>query len=188
MHSRDLLQDALTAPEKGSLELHRSAILALRRKNYSWREVAEFLTERGVPTDHTKVYRFITKARHSEEIMIPTAAQYQDALASVKISDMQRRMLEGHYRAHNRSITYTTLAAAAGYDSHETANRWYGQLGADLGRAMEFSFADAKNRPGEKFYSSAIGMEDAYPAGSEFQLVMHHELATALAQLGWFPV
>jgi hypothetical protein len=120
-------------------------------------------------------------------MIIPTAAQYRAALSTVNLSDMQRRMLEAHYRAHNRSITYTALAAAAGYDSHETANRWYGQVGADLGEATGFAFADAKDRPGKKFYSSALGMEDAYPAGAEFQLVMHHELAKALTELGWFP-
>jgi hypothetical protein len=186
MTSRDLLSDAIAAPEKGSLSRHRAAILELRRKNYSWREVADFLVERGVETDHTKVYRFITKSKNSGGIVIPTAAQYEKALSTIEISDMQRKMLEAHYRAHNRSTTYTALAAAAGYDSHRTANRWYGQLGSDLGNALNFTFADANKRPGEKFYSSAIGMEDAYPQGAEFQLVMHHELADAIRAMKLF--
>lgn len=75
MPMRDLLRDALAAPDKGNLERHRQAILELRRKNYSWREIADFLNERGVATDHTKVYRFITKAKHAGGAMtIPKAA------------------------------------------------------------------------------------------------------------------
>jgi hypothetical protein len=191
MTERDLLRDALAAPDKGKLERHRPAILELRRKSYSWREIAEFLNERGVTTDHTKVFRFITKAKHTGGIMkIPTAAEYKAALSTLKITPIQRKMLEGHYGAHNRTMTYREIAKAAGeeYDSNQVANSQYGGLGFALGSELNFPFTDLDNS-GKKFYSSAIGMgmPDAYSSSNEFQLVMHHELAKALDQLNWFP-
>lgn len=193
MTESELLRDALAAPDKGTLERHRQAILELRRKSYSWREIAEFLNQRGVTTDHTKVFRFITRAKQTGGIMrIPTAAEYTAALSKLKITPIQRKMLEAHYRAHNRTMTYTELAKAAGeqYDSNAVANSQYGGLGGTLGSELNFPFVDLDdNHPGTKFYSSAIGMgmPAAYSSNNEFQLVMHHELARALDQLNWFP-
>ncbi len=117
---------------------------------------------------------------------VPTCEEYKTALKSITISDKQKKMLEAHFKAHNRTITYTKLTNAAGHEGHYFANRWYGQLGLDLGKAINFEFADAENRPGKKFRSSAIGMEFSYPSGDEFDFVMHHELAKAIASLGWF--
>ncbi len=65
----NVLRDALAAPDKGSLSRHRDAILELRRKGYSWREIAEFLCHRGVTTDHSKVFRFITKTKATGGVM-----------------------------------------------------------------------------------------------------------------------
>jgi len=95
------------------------------------------------------------------------------------------KMLRAHYNKQNRSITYTELASAAGAANHGAANLQYGQLGRDVGEAIGFEFIDAGDRPGERFYSSALGMPNPYTEG-EFQLVMHHELAKALEQLNWF--
>ena len=128
---------------------------------------------------------------------IPSAAEYEKALVEMatEISPFQREMLGAHYHAPNRTITYTQLAKAAGYESYEVANRWYGQLGKDIGAAVsrtagrEFEFVDLDpTKPDVPFYSSAIGMgaAEGYKAGDEFELVMHHELAKALDRLRWF--
>jgi hypothetical protein len=93
-------------------------------------------------------------------------------------------MLKAHYEHSNRSITYTELTTAAGFEGHEYANRWYGQLGRDLGEAVGFTFAPKVYHDGN-FYSSSIGMPNAY-GGEEFELVMHHELAKAIDELHWF--
>ncbi len=61
MKRRNILDDARSAPSKESLEPHREAITLLRNKGYSWRDVAEFLAERGVNTDHTAVFRFVNR-------------------------------------------------------------------------------------------------------------------------------
>ena len=184
----DLLKHAKSAPEKLSLEAHREAILVLRSKGYTWRDIAQFLGKRGISADHTSVYRLVAKTKEKKSSMntttsiAPTAIAYQKALSSIVISDQQRVMLKAHYHALNRSITYTELAKAANYEDYSVANLQYGQLGRTLGEAVGYEF-DA--RPGEKFYSSSIGMPNSYTSG-HFQLVMHHELAKAIQLLGWF--
>jgi hypothetical protein len=66
-----------------------------------------------------------------DRMTIPTAAEYKIALRAIKISENQRKMLEAHFRAHNRTLTYTQLAKAAReeYDSNKPANSQYGKLG-----------------------------------------------------------
>ena len=186
MKSDNILNEAQAAPVKGGLEMHRKAILLLRDKGYTWREIAHFLAQRGVKTDHTKIYRLINKLNsRKKQMTMPNADAYQKALTQINITDKQKLMLKAHFHAANRSITYTELATAAGYDSHEGANIQYGILGRNLGEAVNFEFVDAEARPGEKFYSSSLGMPNTYTTG-DFQLVMHHELAKAIEALGWF--
>ena len=47
---------------RSKLELHREAILALRRKHWTYGQIAEWLNERGVKTTLTSVYRFCERA------------------------------------------------------------------------------------------------------------------------------
>jgi len=61
--TRDILKEAKAAPSKATLDSQRESILLLRKKGYSWREVATFLSERGVETDHTAVFRLIKGRR-----------------------------------------------------------------------------------------------------------------------------
>ncbi|MBN4063736.1 hypothetical protein JYT79_03035 [Cardiobacterium sp. AH-315-I02] len=189
MKTENILTDAKSAPAKGSLETHREAILLLRDKGYTWRDISDFLAERGVQADHTKIYRFFNKSKPKASrkviMTVINSETYEKALNQISITDKQKMMLKAHFEAPNRSITYTHLAEAAGYDDYAVANRQYGQLGRDLGEAVSFQFADAETRPGEKFYSSSIGMPNAYTTG-EFQLVMHHELSKAIENLQMF--
>ena len=120
---------------------------------------------------------------NTQNIQIPPAADYKKALSEIKINEGQKAMLRAHFSAHNRSITYTELAAAAGYDDYKTANLHYGLLGKKLGEALSFNYWEHDD--GSKFYSSAIGHGNPYTTG-DFQLEMHHELAKAIVDLGWF--
>jgi len=191
MKLNSILEDAQLAPSKSSIEEHKEAILILRSKKFTWREIANFLIERGVQTDHTQVYRFITKIKTRNQIMsFPNADDYKKALTEISITDAQKLMLKAHFKALNRSISFTQLAEAAGYDSHTAANSQYGKLGHMLGDALNFDFyiltaEDGASNIGDPFYSSAIGMGNAYKK-DPFELVMHHELAKALYRLGWF--
>ena len=189
-----ILDKALKAPAKSSLEEHLSTIRTLRRKKYSWREVADFLTEHGVPTDHSKVFRVAQK--YPEKWEVPGADAYYDALVSLdakgKLNASAWAMVQFHFWAHNRTVTYTQLAQAAataqgkqltGTRPHVTANAVYGKLGRILGQEVGMEFLPSIDRD-EPFYSSAIGIgNSATPDRAEFELVMHHELAKALERL-----
>lgn len=188
MKINSILNDAIAAPTKLTAEAHLETVKVLRTKGYSWREIADFLNERGVSTDHTAVFRLTTNHKKKGSLKmttssLPLEADYAKALTNVEISIGQLLMLNAHYQAPNRSITYTQLAKAAGFDGHVAANSQYGKLGRTIGEAIEFEFVESDARPGEKFYSSAIGFPNPYTEG-DFQLVMHHELAKAFGTLG----
>lgn len=180
---REILREALSLPDKDALSPHLAAICALREKNYSWRDIADFLRARGVETEHTKVFRLYTKHR-SQVMSIPDAHTYADGLRAIKLTAAQSQMLQFHYRAHNRTVTYTELAKATGSADHRTANSAYGKLGRMLGEAIGFTFPIAGDR-GEPFYSGSIGIDAPRTATNEYRLMMHHELAKAIDLLGW---
>lgn len=185
----EILEAALAAPLKDTLSEHKAAIVALRAKNYTWREIAKFLQELGVDTDHSKVYRFMQRYGISGEefdtsFKVPAAAAFEAALRKIELSAEQRLMLAFHYHAHNRTATFTQLAKAAGKSSYRFANSSYGALGRKLGEELGMNFFQSNGTP---FYSSSLGVDNAFKDGkSDFQLVMHHELAKALEAIGWF--
>ena len=122
----------------------------------------------------------------SNAFNVPSADAYVKALDAIVISDKQKMMLDFHVKAHNRTVTYTELARAAGYENFRVANSSYGKLGRALGEELGMNFVAAETRD-EPFYSSSIGTENPYkPTKSDFQLVMHHELAKAVDSLEWF--
>ena len=197
----DLLNAARSVPAKDSLDAHLPAIEELQAKGYTLREIAKFLTDNGIPTDHSKVFRLVAKHHRlngkTAVFQVPGCDEYLRGLkaldAQKRISTAARAMLGRHFLAHNRTVTYTQLAQAAaiagGRDasnaSHQAANSTYGKLGRALGESIDMSFAPDEH--GKPFYSSALGLGNPMtPVGAEFELVMHHELAKALEQLGWF--
>ncbi len=197
MKSTDiLLNEALEKPAKESLATHAETIKTLREKNYSWRDIADFLNKNGVATDHTKVFRFMKnwneEANNFIDFFVPSWDQYVNALRESPVANpaterakAQRAMLLFHYAAHNRTVTYTQLANAVGSNEYRTANNYYGRLGKFLGEELEMNFA-ISGKTGNDFYSSAIGFDNPFKSPKqEYQLVMHHELAKAIEALGW---
>jgi hypothetical protein len=187
----EILKEAKAAKEKDSLAPHERTILTLREKKYSWRDIAKFLTDRGVETDHSKVFRFIhrtrrTKVENQGQFVVPSANDYVQALKAISISDTQRKMLKCHYLAHNRTVTFTELAKSIGKDDHRVANLHYGSLGRVVGDHMGMAYVPLDNdEPQKPFYSSALGTAKKYE-NMDWQLIMHHELARAIDQLDWF--
>jgi hypothetical protein len=178
-------------PARETLAEHRKTIAVLRSKNYTWREIAQFLTERGVVTDHTRIYRFMG-AKMKEQFSIPTAASYEEALTrlknSTKVNDKQWGMLAFHLAAHNRTASFRQLGQAVGYEVGP-AKLHYGKFGGLLGSELGMVFAKMRQDDAESgdFSSSAIGSGSHYrDSDGEFQLIMHHELAKALERLDWF--
>ena len=47
---------------RSKLEAHREAILALRRKHWTYRQIAQWLNEHGVSVKFPSVYRFCERA------------------------------------------------------------------------------------------------------------------------------
>lgn len=54
-----LLEIARAQPSQFGVESYRETISELRRKGNSWRQIADFLIEKGVKTDHTRIYRLM---------------------------------------------------------------------------------------------------------------------------------
>ena len=199
-----ILKDIEQVQPRVELDTLYPAVVQLRLKNFAWREIAEFLNERGVDTDHSKVFRMFSRIEQKNAFVVPTKQAYAAALNDLstkkKLNVSALAMLGHHFHAHNRTVTYTQLAQAA-HDkelpdlkadqqpvSYKTANLVYGKLGRLLGETIDknFMFAPTNDRGG-LFYSSTLGLENPMsPEGSEFQLVMHHELAKAIESLGWF--
>lgn len=174
-----LLQAALKAPDKDLLRPHLGPICVLRDKGYSWREISEFLAEKGIQADHTKIFRLFTKHR-SEAMNIPDAAAYLRGLQAIKLSSEQKAMLAFHYGAHNRTVTYTQLAHSVNKSAdYRLANSVYGTLGRTLGEAIGYSFPIANAR-GAPFYSASLGIDAPRSVRNEYRMMMHHELAKAI--------
>jgi hypothetical protein len=183
----DLLLAAREAPEKGEADLQEllGPMSTLRAKGYSWRDISLWFAERGIHVDHARLYRAFT--RHlSAAASVPAADRYAEALRAVKMNPTQRAMLEHHFKAPNRTVTYTQLAKAAGKDDYQAANKQYGDLGAAIGKYIGFEFPMAPRR-GKPFYSGAIGIDAPRSASNEYRLMMHHELAKAIEALALFP-
>ena len=188
-----LLEKARSAPAKTDLSQHLEAIKTLREKKWSWREIAAFLKDNGVDTDHTKLLRFIQKSE--SRWTVPSSEDYYAALKSLqkagKLGGPALAMLQHLYEAHNRTSTYTQLALAAARHGvkvsesrpHVYANREFGTLGKELGLVLGMEFLPSSKRDAP-FYSSSIGVGSSVtPEGAEFELVMHHELSKALDRL-----
>lgn len=195
---KEILRDAERMERRDDLKDHLVTIELLRAKNYTYREIASFLNDRGVETDHTKLFRF-TKGQGQmpstldrERFVVPEGRDYEEALRALaaddRLSEKHLAMLRFHFDARNRTASFRKIGEPVGYD-HNTAKLQYGHLGKLICEAigMEFArlFTDDPNS--EAFRSSAIGNGSHYAdEAGEFQLVMHHELAKALEKLGWF--
>ena len=64
----ELLQEAQKEIGHGDLKSYTTVIATLRKKGFSFREIAEWLNARGVPTNHNAVYRIFTNCLASGEV------------------------------------------------------------------------------------------------------------------------
>ena len=75
MNPKEMLAEAKAMASKPRIEEYRETVQTLREKGYTWREIADFLNERGISTDHTRIYRTFGKTakqrrKESREIQI----------------------------------------------------------------------------------------------------------------------
>ena len=62
-----LLEEALAEDDKHYLRPYGAIIRALREKKFSYRQIADWLNERGLDVDHNSIYREHTKHMNPEE-------------------------------------------------------------------------------------------------------------------------
>lgn len=185
---KEILEAAKAAPHRNPLEEHRATIETLRQKKYTWREIADFLNDRGLDADHTAIYRLITplptkgikKVLPSEvsiDIKIPTVEEYVGAIADC--TDTEKKLLKAHANAHNLTIEFPELAAAVGWKEQAGGvNLHYGKLSFKLEEALGFPNLDNK---GQRFYFLPIGTLLNYRAlNGAWMFMMHPNLAEAV--------
>ncbi len=66
----DLLEVAQREPDHLDLAEYREVIAKLRAKGFTFREIAEWLSERNVDADHNAVYRVYMKNLSEDEIAV----------------------------------------------------------------------------------------------------------------------
>ena len=69
MNPDEMLKQAKAVAKNLGLEKYAETIWELRRKGFSYRQIAEFLNERGMTTEHTAVYRLVTGANPEQDYM-----------------------------------------------------------------------------------------------------------------------
>jgi hypothetical protein len=110
--------------------------------------------------------------------VLPPAA-YAEALAAVRMSPAQAKMLAAHYNAGGRGLTASELTAVAGHEGYEFANAHYGALGTAVARWLDLPLVSAID-PRMKVATAAIATVVPARKSGEFVWAMHPEVAAAL--------
>ncbi|WP_426265918.1 hypothetical protein [Sphingomonas sp. LHG3443-2] len=84
----------------------------------------------------------------------PSALEYAEAFARVKMSPGHEAMLKAHLDAPDHCLTATELAAAAGYANWSAANLQYGLLGQAV--AVDLSFNPRTRDDGTTIWTTAL--------------------------------
>ena len=75
---KGMFEEAAAEANQRELADYRDTISLLRQKGFSFREIGEFLTNRGVSADHNAVYRIYTKFMTPEEIRAEAEMNEED--------------------------------------------------------------------------------------------------------------
>ena len=131
MKREEILAAAKAVSQKENLEEHRQAVEVLRKKGFTWREIADFLTERGVVTDHTRVYRMFGKREEGQR-------------TSTREIMVSRMVFVGEKMKKNRktwNVLELELPTKFGHSLIVTGFAWGGgadQFGTDSDGAVKF--------------------------------------------------
>ncbi len=75
-----LLQEAEQEPDYRSLAVYARSIGVLRKKGFSYREIAEWFSDRGVDVDHNAVYRVYTNSLSDLDAHMEAKRENDEAL------------------------------------------------------------------------------------------------------------
>ena len=78
---RELLEEALAENDKHYLRPYWTTINALREKKFSYRQIAEWLNQRGLNVDHNAIYREHTK--HMSDAEVSDQIEHDENLENV---------------------------------------------------------------------------------------------------------
>ena len=74
-----LFQQAEQEPDFRALSAYVDSIRMLRDKGFSYRDIAEWLSERGIEADHNAVYRVYTKSLSDFDAHLEAEREEQEA-------------------------------------------------------------------------------------------------------------
>ena len=77
----ELLEEALAENDKHYLRPYWTTINALREKKFSYRQIAEWLNQRGLNVDHNAIYREHTK--HMSDAEVSDQIEHDENLENV---------------------------------------------------------------------------------------------------------
>ena len=107
----------------------------------------------------------------------PNSSEYTVAFKKIRVTDLQRKMLEIHYQAPSYTLTATQMANALGYPHYSVSNGNYGRLGSRLGEELAW-------KPSDSDLGVSILVTFAKPENN-WQWIMRPEVIIALEKLGW---
>jgi transposase-like protein len=79
-----LFQQAEQEPDVRTLSAYVDSIHMLREKGFSYREIADWLSERGVDADHNAVYRVYTNSLSGYDAHLEDLRDAEDAQAEAR--------------------------------------------------------------------------------------------------------
>jgi hypothetical protein len=74
----DLLEEAEQEPNERDLAEYIEVIVTLREKGLSFRDIAGWLSKRGVEADHNAVYRVYTKLATEDEMRLESELEQEE--------------------------------------------------------------------------------------------------------------
>jgi putative restriction endonuclease len=111
------------------------------------------------------------------EATAPGPQEYVSVLRAIRVTEIQRRILQIHYDAPSRTITARQMAHALGYKHYSVANSQYGRLGRTV--------RDLLGKSGDSI-DQRLGMFVTFDKrNDEWHWIMRPEVAEGLERLGW---
>jgi putative restriction endonuclease len=108
----------------------------------------------------------------------PSSAQFATALKNVRISKLQRKMINVHYQAPDHTLTALQMANALGYPHYSVSNGNYGKLGRLVGNNLDWT------PPCDSDLGVAVLCNFA-KAKDHWLWIMRPEVVEAVERLGW---
>ena len=112
-------------------------------------------------------------------ISVPSEAEFVEALRQARLTQPQLAMLNLHALAGEAGLTETQLQHAAGYKSHETAQKSYARLGGLMADYLSVTYPGPETGEGWSEVQ-VLAFRDAPEDAAAAVWIMHQELREAV--------